>query len=308
MAVSSRLDDLDQSISPDPGNVHFSPLSDQSIPPDSGAFQAPLPGEDVTQHITMGHLLRLARVVGYGLLLMSFIDFLYVLIPADFMDPVWEYQFASDLVKLVPVPLLALVLAFWGDYVERHDVEWPILRFLSWLSLLFSITLFLLMPLTVANTLRIHQFNNEQINTQVNQQQQQIDAARTQLEQATPQQLQSLASRNQNNSNAAASPDDARAQILDNLQQTKEETTAQADQARANVKQNLIKNSLKLVAESCLGSFLFLYAWLVSRWARRGKGTLKAHSRDQSNPATVFGRWVGRMMGRKPKRMKHRIR
>jgi hypothetical protein len=292
MAVSSRLNDLAQTALPDPEACHSS-----------------LPGEDATQQITMGHLLRLARVVGYGLLLLSFVDFLYGLIPADFMDPVWEYQFAGDLIKLVPVPLLALVLALWGDYVERHDIEWPILKFLSWLSLLFSVTLFLLIPLTVANTLRIHQFNNEQISTQINQQQQQIDAARTQLEQATPQQLQSLMPGNQSNAIAAASPDDARAQILDNLQQAKEQADAQATQARANVKQNLIKNSLKLTAQSFLGSCLFFYVWLVSRWARRGKGTLKAHSRDtQINPATAFGRRVGRMMGRKPKRMNHRIR
>jgi hypothetical protein len=48
------------------------------------------------------------------------------------------------------------------------------------------------MPLTAANTLRIHRFNNEQIRTQVNQQRQQIEATRNQLEQATPEQLQSL--------------------------------------------------------------------------------------------------------------------
>jgi len=272
----------------------------------------PNPSDTVSQTITMGHLLRLARVVGYGLLLMSLVDFLYVLIPADFMDPVWEYQFAGDLVKLVPVPLLALVLVFWGDNVERQDIEWPILKFLSWLTLIFSITLFLLIPLTAANTLRIHRFNNEQISTQVNQQRQQIESTRTQIEQATPQQLQSLVPTPDAQGqlpNAPASPEDARAQILDNLNQAREQATAQANQARANVKQNLIKNSLKLIAGSFLGSFLFLYAWLVSRWARRGKGTLKANASDpQINPATAFGHRVGRMVGRKPKRMKHRIR
>lgn len=272
----------------------------------------PNPSDTVSQTITMGHLLRLVRVVGYGLLLMSLVDFLYVLIPADFMDPVWEYQFAGDLVKLVPVPLLALVLVFWGDNVERQDIEWPILKFLSWLTLIFSITLFLLIPLTAANTLRIHRFNNEQISTQVNQQRQQIESTRTQLEQATPQQLQSLVPTPNAQGqlpNAPASPEDARAQILDNLNQAREQATAQANQARANVKQNLIKNSLKLIAGSFLGSFLFLYAWLVSRWARRGKGTLKANASDpQINPATAFGHRVGRMVGRKPKRMKHRIR
>ena len=265
--------------------------------------------DTVSQTITMGHLLRLARVVGYGLLLLSLVDFLYVLIPTKFMDPVWEYQFVGNLVKLLPVPLLALVLVFWGDSVERQDMEWPILKFLSWLTLLFSMILFLLIPLTAANTLRIHRFNNEQISTQVNQQRQQIEATRTQLSQATPQQLQSLALAQGQQPNASTDPEDARAQILDNLNRAREQASNQADQARANVKQNLIKNSLKLISESLLGSFLFLYAWLVSRWARRGKGSLTTNASEaQANPATAFGHRVGRMVGRKPKRMKHRIR
>lgn len=270
------------------------------------------PSVDAAPAISLGHLLRLARVVGYGLLLVSFVDFLYVLIPADFMDPVWEYQFAGDLVKLVPVPLLALILVFGGDAIDRQEVEWPLLKAISWLTLLFSVTLFLLVPLTAANTLRIHRFNNEQISTQANQQRQQIEATRTQLEQATPQQLQSLVpTPNEQGQlpNAPVNPEDARAQILDNLNQAKDQAAAQADQARANVKQNLTKNSLKLIAESILGSLMFLYAWLISRWARRGKGTLKTAEADQQvNPATAFGRRMGRLIGRKPKRMKHRIR
>ncbi|WP_017296673.1 HpsJ-like protein, cyanoexosortase A-associated [Nodosilinea nodulosa] len=281
-------------------------------PPADDSIHTPHPAEDAALPLSLGQLLRLARVVGYGLLLLSFVDFLYVLIPAKFMDPVWEYQFAGDLVKLVPVPLLALILVFGGDGVERQEVEWPILRVLSWLTLLFSVTLFLLVPLTAANTLRIHRFNNEQINTQVNQQRQQIEATRTQLEQATPRQLQSLVpTPNEQGQlpNVPVNPEDARAQILNSLNQAKERAADQAAQARANVKQNLTKNSLKLIAESILGSVLFLYAWLISRWARRGKGTLKTAAEDpQINPATAFGQRVGRLMGRKPKRMKHRIR
>lgn len=295
MVPASRLDPLRRPPAPSDNSDHTPELNTNAVAP-----------------ISLGHLLRLARVAGYGLLLISFVDFLYVLIPADFMDPVWEYQFAGDLVKLVPVPLLALILVFGGDAVERQEVEWPILKVLSWLTLFFSVTLFLLVPLTAANTLRLHRFNNEQISTQVNQQRQQIEATRTQLEQATPQQLQSLVpTPNEQGQlpNAPASPEEAKAQILDNLNQAKDQAAAQAAQARANVKQNLIKNSLKLIAESILGSLMFLYAWLISRWARRGQGTLKTDAAAQPvNPATAFGRRMGRLIGRKPKRMKHRIR
>lgn len=275
-----------------------------AVPPPAATIPPRSPVENSAQPIAVGYLFRLARVLGYGLLLISLIDFLYVLIPAKFMDPVWEYQFVGNLIKLVPVPLLALVLVFAGDGVERQEIEWPLLKFFSWLTLVLSVILFLLMPLTVANTLRINQFNNEQINSQVNQQRQQMEANWTELQQATPQQLQNLLAA----SNTALSPEDARAQILSNLNQAKEQADSKANQARANVKQNLIKNSLKLVSESFLGSLLFLYAWLVSGWARRGKGTLTTTDRPQTNPATAFGRRVGRRLGRRPKRMQHRIR
>ncbi|WOD41533.1 HpsJ family protein [Nodosilinea sp. E11] len=276
----------------------------REIPPRERLEEIAPPAEASAQPMATGYLFRLARVLGYGLLLISFIDFLYVLIPAKFMDPVWEYQFVGNLIKLVPIPLLALALVFAGDGVERQEIEWPLLKFFSWLTLILSIILFFLIPLTVANTLRIHQFNNEQISTQVNQQRQQIESNQVELQQATPQQLLNLLS----SPNAALSPEDARAQILNNLNQAKEQADTRAEQARANVKQNLIKNSLKLVSESFLGSFLFLYAWLISGWARRGKGTLTTADQPQHNPATAFGRRVSRMLGRRPKRMQHRIR
>ncbi|MEB3360445.1 MAG: HpsJ family protein [Synechococcales bacterium] len=281
-------------------------------PPSHPNDEDPSPTSEAAPVILTGHLLRLARFIGYGLLLMAFIDFFYVLIPPDFLDPVWEYQFAGDLIRLVPVPLLALALVFWGDGVERQAIEWPLLKFLSWLTLLFSVVLFLLVPLTVANTFRLHNFNNQQISTQVNQQRQQIEATQTQLEQATPEQLQSLVPVPDEQGqlpDAPTDPEDARAQILDSLNQAKEQANDQAEQARANVLQNLIKNSVRLILESILGSCLFLYAWLVTRWARRGQGNLKTASPDaNANPATAFGRRMGRLMGRKPKRMKHRIR
>lgn len=276
--------------------------------PSSTATPAATPAPDTAQAIPLGHLLRLARVVGYGLLLLSFVDFLYVLFPMEIMDPVWEYQFTGDLIKLVPVPLLALVLVFWGDSEERQDIEWPIVWFLSWLTLIFSLILFLLLPLTAANTLRIHRFNTEQIESQVSQERQQLEANRTQIEAATTEQLASLIpTPDAENPTPALSPEDARAQILDNIEQAKTQADERAEQARNNVTSNLIKNSLKLLLEGAMGSFLFLYTWLVTRWARRGQGKRETQ-RHQGNPATAFGRRLGRMVGRKPKRMKHRIR
>jgi len=270
----------------------------------------PLPSPPPLTSLPFGQLVRLARVAGYGLLLMSFVDFLYVLIPPDLMDPVWEYQFTGDLVKLIPVPLLALVLVFWGEASDRQKAERSLLQFLSWLTLLFSVVLFLLIPLTLANTIRIHRYNNEQINTQVTQQQQQIDATRSQLERATPEQLQQLVPVPDENGQlpqAPDSPEQAKAQILDGLTKSREQATSQAQQARANVRQNLIKNTLKLTIESLIGSLLFFYTWLVTRWARHPKSYIQSEAAmPTANPATqVVRQWKKRLRW-KPRRMRRR--
>ena len=136
--------------------------------------------------------LSIFRSIGYGLLGLSFVDLLYVLLPPDFTNPVWEYQTIGDLVRLIPVPLLALILVFYGEAIARKRLEKRILWTLSWLTLVIAIIFFLLVPLTISDSIRIGRFNNEQISNQVNQQKLQLDATRQQLEKATPEQLQSL--------------------------------------------------------------------------------------------------------------------
>lgn len=214
----------------------------------------------------------LSRRAGYALLMLCFIDLLYVLIPPELMNPVWEYQTIGDLVKLVPVPLLAMMLIFYGDTALRSKPERFALKILSWSTLFIGITFLLLVPLTVSDAVRIHQFNNNQITTQVSQQRLQLDATRKQLEKATPQQLQNLVpvpDKNGNLPDIPNSPDQAKIQILNNLNQAKEQADQQASKARANLKQNLVKNTLKLVLESLIAGCFFIYIWVTTAWTRR---------------------------------------
>ncbi|MDX2215604.1 MAG: HpsJ family protein [Oculatellaceae cyanobacterium bins.114] len=240
--------------------------------------------------------LAIFRSIGYGLLGLSFVDLLYVLLPPDFTNPVWEYQTIGDLVRLIPVPLLALLLVFYGESITRKTIEHRVLWLLSWLTLLIGIIFFLLIPLTITDTVRISRFNNEQISNQVNQQKLQLDATRQQLEQATPEQLQSLIPAPDENGNlpdAPATPDQAKSQVLANLQQAQEQAESQATQARNNLRQNLLKNTLKLTVELLIGGFTYLYLWSVTRWARHFK-VQKNYSQDFSRPSrsSAAQRWL----------------
>lgn len=214
----------------------------------------------------------LSRRVGYALLMLCFIDLLYVLIPPEFLNPVWEYQTIGDLVKLVPVPLLALMLIFYGNTAFRSKPERLALNLLSWLTLMTGIVFLLLVPLTVSDAMRIHRFNNNQISTQVSQQRLQLDTTRKQLEKASPQQLQNLVpvpDKDGNLPDIPNSPQQAKTQILNNLNRAKEQAEQQATQARANLRQNLVKNTVKLVAESLIAGCFFIYIWTMTAWTRR---------------------------------------
>lgn len=254
---------------------------------------------------------RLARIIGYGLMVLSFVDFLYILLPAEFLNPVWEYQFTGDLVKLIPVPLLACVLVFSGETLERHPRETLILRILSWLALGLSITFFLILPLTLFNTQRIHRFNTNQINSQVNQQTLQLEATRAQLEKATPEQLQSLVPTPNPNGQfqAPATPQEAKTQILKSIEQSKQQAADQAVQARANVRRNLIKNSLKLMAEAFLGGVMFFYTWWTTPWARRSNTWISPRpAQPASWPGMAWSKQLQRLLSRKPRRISYRPR
>jgi hypothetical protein len=217
--------------------------------------------------------LQILRSIGYGLLLLSFIDLLYLIFPPEFTKPVWEYQTIGDLVRLIPVPMIAFMLVFYGESFGRRKVERPIMAILSWSTLIFGVFCLLMIPLTVVNTLRIAQYNNDQINTQVTQQKTQLNNTKTQLDQATPEQLQSLirvpTEKADSPTNTPKNPGEAKAQVLGNIQKAQKKADEQAFDARKNVQQNLIKNSSKIILESLVGGCLFLYTWLVTDWARR---------------------------------------
>jgi hypothetical protein len=217
--------------------------------------------------------LQILRSIGYGLLLLSFIDLLYLIFPPELTKPVWEYQTIGDLVRLIPVPMIAFMLVFYGESFGRRKFERPIVAVLSWSTVVFGVFCLLMIPLTVVNTLRIAQYNNDQINTQVTQQKTQLNNTKNQLDQATPEQLQSLipvpTEKAENPANSPKNSGEAKAQVLDNIQKAQKKADEQAFDARKNVQQNLIKNSSKIILESLVGGCLFLYTWLVTDWARR---------------------------------------
>jgi hypothetical protein len=259
------------------------------VPVSAPIYSGNIPG------INLLKTLPILRGIGYGLLLLAFVDLLYIVFPLELTKPVWEYQVIGDLIRLVPVPILAFMLVFYGETTGRRRLERPVIRTLSWSTLFFGVVLLLMIPLTVINTMRISSYNNDQINIQIKQQKLQLDTTKGQLEKASLSQLQSLIpvpdEKTGQLPDAPKNPEEARTQVLSSLQKARETAELQATQARNNVQQNLMKNSGKIIIEALIAGCIFLYMWHMTSWARqRLAEAYEAADQSGTEPATKRNR------------------
>lgn len=279
-------------------NLQDTETFDHSVP------QAPQPLSNATalEKLITPNMLFIARLMGYGLLLMGFVDLLYILIPPQLTNPVWEYQAIGDMVKLVPVPILALLLIFSGEKALRRKLELKLLPVLSWLTLGISIVFFLLLPLIITDSFKIDRFNKTQINTEIRQQKQKLDATQKQVQNMngdqlkyfipTPDKLGSLGS-------LPDSPAQAKSSISENLERAKVKADAQAAEARKNVTANLVKNTFKLFTEALISGVIFLMFWSRTDWARQRSARRSTQSARAANSTPTPKATVGKSKKRR---------
>lgn len=211
--------------------------------------------------------MKILRVLGYGLLLLAFLDIIEMFVPPGFMNPAWEFQTFGALVERVPVPLIGLALVFFGEAYSRNKWEFRILKFLSWLTLLFAVFFFLSIPLGVANTIRLNNASVAQINTLTKQKQSQAEQVEKQLSQATPEQIDNFL-KSQGRSLNVQDPQQAKSQILSEVSKAKADIETQAKAAQSSQQMNLIKNSVKWNLGALISAALFISLWKGSRWTR----------------------------------------
>jgi hypothetical protein len=108
------------------------------------------------------------------------------------MEPQWELTAIRTIVERVPVPLIGLALVFYRGETSRQHKEIPLLKVLSWFCLMISIVFFLLVPLTISNTLRIDNLNYVELENQLLKQKTQVEAVREKLEKTSDSKLVEL--------------------------------------------------------------------------------------------------------------------
>lgn len=218
--------------------------------------------------------LSIFRWLGYGLLLFTLFDWLDVLTPLKFMNPLWEFQTIGALVEKVIVPLLGFVLVFSGAEVNRRRWEASILKFLSWFTLVIGILYLLMVPLGLLNTIRINEINSSQVLSQVDKQVAQIKAVQTQLQTVNNEaQMQELLKALQKGGLAITpKPGESVETIKKDLNSfmtgAKEKMENQAKEARSNQQFALFKSSIKWNLGAVIAGVWFIGIWRLSEWAR----------------------------------------
>ncbi len=210
------------------------------------------------------------RLVGYGLLLFALADTLLVFYPPQFTNAAWELQTMGAVVERLPVPLLGLVMVFFGENYERNRLEDIFLKIVSWFSLLLAIAFLLLLPLGINNTLRINAENNQGIQAQAQQRQAELEAVETQVNQSSTGDLQNLALELNRMGLPVdtANTQELKSDILARVATAKEQLPGQTQAARNSQRQVLLKNSFKWNLGALIGSILFFYIWRGTYWAR----------------------------------------
>lgn len=212
----------------------------------------------------------LVRCIGYCLLVLALFDFIALLIPPA-MNPVWRFQTMGAIIERVVVPLLGLLLVFYGEADLRWGWEERLLKFLSWSALLVGILFLLLAPLLILDGLRVDDQISYQINAKVSQQLSQLTQVENQINRATtPKDILSVTAR----LNIQRLPAD-----IKNIQQLKSRLLAEIVKAKGAVRPKteaaatsqrfaLIKTAVKWFLGTIVTGSVFIYIWRNSRWAR----------------------------------------
>jgi hypothetical protein len=217
--------------------------------------------------------IRIARIMGYGLLALAFFDLIETFMSLELMNALSQFQTIGILVERVPVTLIGLVLVFFGGLEERNRLETLLLKCLSWLTLLVGILFILLIPLGIGNTVQINNILVAQVNTQYEQKISQAKGFEERVKQATPENILDIVKR-QGGPVAGKNPQQIKDEILSKVDKSKADFKAQADASKSQQQRSWLRKSVKWNLGALISGFLFISIWKYTdriRTARSNK-------------------------------------
>lgn len=235
---------------------------------------------------------NLLRLAGYGLLLLSFSNFADALLPPKFaQDPTWEFTALGKLVSTSPVPIIGLVLVFYGESTARSPIGKKILKFLSWLSLLLSIFFIIMLLIGISAAIRINGDNDNQATAILSQQLSQLDAVKESLKNTNDANLlkavEFVEKRSPNVKLNKTKPAELRTQLETEITKSESAIKKSVEEGKIRTSRQLIKQGIKWYFEAMVSAFVLFGIWGQTKWTRINQRRKKKGSKISTSLADI---------------------
>jgi hypothetical protein len=206
--------------------------------------------------------------IGYGMILFSAMDYLMILLPPQFTNPIWEFQTIKRLIEQAGVPLIGFAFVFYRPLASIRPRSLYLLRFLSWLCLIIGITYLLMVPLAIVNTGRISLIGQNETNSQVKARTTQIEEIEKALERGLKPKELSVLAQGIGLSKEKIASTNLKEGISEELLKIKTANKAQALQVQNNLRDRNLRDLIKIIFEAALLCILFVWTWTATAWTR----------------------------------------
>ena len=210
--------------------------------------------------------------IGYFILVLTFLDYVFLLIPPRFLNPTWELNIIGHLVENVWAPLLGFALVFIRQQNGFRKLELKLLSWLSRLMLLMAIIYFLSAPLILSNTIKIQQKSFSSLKNQLETQKNQVAQFKKQLSQIPDRQLANYLRQRQSQQSSSTKSSSSNTLLQQAFERVEQEQIKSAEQIKTAYKKqkfSLIKKSLKWCIGALFSGGIFLVFWRHTEWSRK---------------------------------------
>ena len=217
---------------------------------------------------------KIINLVGYVILILVLLDYIFLLASSQIFDSAWAYNTAGSLVENVWGVMLALVLVFHRrDQEIIKPKESFFLKIISWLTLAMGIAYFMIIPVIIGGNFRLNRNNQAQITRQIDVQKNQVQVYNQNLQQANPEQLNSLLKQYETEQNSPiidiGSTEEIKHKLLEKAKQTQKLAEEQLLSEFSKQKTNLFKQTTKWSIGAIISGMCFVLIWRQSKWARK---------------------------------------
>jgi len=205
--------------------------------------------------------------LGYVLLFASAVDYLLIIYPPEWTDSDWQLQTSGEMVNHAWVLLMAIILMYLPTRRQIRRLELNFLSLFRWVALLMGLIFILLLPVGVMSARQVNRDVLEQLSSEKESQQEQLEALEQQVrtEQIPQEQLQRLG---EQLDVSQPNQDNIRSALLEAIEQQKAQLEQQVSQTHNERFQELIQQLIRISIGAFLIGVFLIRLWWQTRWVR----------------------------------------